>query len=107
MNIVIKHFFGIFTLTFVLAIVNTIYGSTCGISIHTPHTWIYTLMVVGSPWCSRLGSFVVWLTHALENLWMLSCGLLMANIISYIPENSRKIFNSVPSIPVASMVNEE
>ena len=106
MNIII-HFAGIFILTAVTAIVNTVYGTTCGISFSSPDTWIYSLMVVGSPWCSRLGSFAVWLTHALENLWLLSCGLMMSSIISYIPEKSRKIFNSIPSVPLASMVSGE
>lgn len=106
----VKHFIGIFCLTLSVSLINSLYGSTCGISIFQPHSWLYTFMLVGSPWCSRLGSLAIWLTRALENLWLVSFGLIMTSIISYLPEQSRKIFNSIPiastTPPVANISPE-
>ena len=111
MNLIIKHLLGIIIFTLSISFLNTLYGSTCGISIYKPQSWLYTFMLVGSPWCSRLGSLTVWLTRALENLWLISFGLIMTTVISYLPEQSRKIFNSVPvasiETPVAETISAE
>ena len=96
LNPVFKHFGILFAVSFTTGFIISIYGNTCGIDILHPSSWPFSLIIVGSPWCSRLATLSLWMTTAIENMWVVLCSLLMLNMVSFIPsETVKKAFGTI------------
>lgn len=87
---VFKHIGILLGVSFVAGIVVRMYGNTCGIDITSPTSWPFSLILIGSPWCNHLAKLALWMTTAIENMWVVLCTLLMVNIASYIPSETVK-----------------
>ena len=80
--------------TYILVIISTVflggfitkfYGNTCGISPFEPSYWIYSFILMGSPYCKLLNFLCYACNSILENIWIHFGAILMTQFMKYIP----------------------
>ena len=80
--------------TYILIIISTVflggfitrfYGNTCGISPFEPSYWVYSFILMGSPYCKMLNFLCYACNSILENIWIHFGAILMTQFMKYIP----------------------
>lgn len=92
-SVIFTYFLVIITTVFLGGLITKFYGNTCGISPYKPSYWIYSFILMGSPYCKMLNFLCYACNSILENIWIHFGAIIMTQFMKYIPScfKSREI----------------